>query len=498
MTKITIRNLKHIKQFEFSIPSPGAYLLTGSNGSGKTSLLTCLSRLTNRNAFQKGFKNSTHKSLDSHRGASVEYNIDNEIVTYTYVEERWAPLPRRNSGLLLKAGYPEIRYIAADAERVLPQQQQFAPRSVRPVSQHLKDAMNAIFSTQRFSELSYINIKRGGQQKAYLIRQPQKSGSPIYYSEKNFSLGELCVLKLLLSLEDIPVNSLLLIDELELALHPKAQVKVFRELEKLTKSKNLTVIFSTHSVSLIKSVPRKSLLFLSSRDGIIECIQGCYPTYALGQISSGEEVAPDTVIWVEDDSAQKCVKAMHQLYIKSLSTPISLPTVVISPLGGFKQILDFMDRNAQVLPTSTKTLALLDEDVKSESLANYEANSDHTALSLFSRLQSKIQYLPWTPEVEFVNTLTSSKFHPDQLKNFFNDQRIDLPDHWQKHPTSDKGSAIRKAAKESMSNVCKYFCQLLGTSNDRIREDLFQFMVYSQSNEQKKNICTVIGNAIHA
>lgn len=98
-TKLTIKNLKNIKQLEFIIPEPGAYLLTGSNGAGKTTLLTCLSRLRNRNAFQRGFRSSFHKYLDSHRGASVKYEIDGQTVTYTYVEERWAPLPRSHSGL---------------------------------------------------------------------------------------------------------------------------------------------------------------------------------------------------------------------------------------------------------------------------------------------------------------------------------------------------------------------------------------------------------------
>lgn len=67
-TKLTIQNLKNIKQLEFEIPAVGAYLLTGTNGSGKTSLLTCLSRLRNSNAFQRGFRSSLHPALDSHRG----------------------------------------------------------------------------------------------------------------------------------------------------------------------------------------------------------------------------------------------------------------------------------------------------------------------------------------------------------------------------------------------------------------------------------------------
>lgn len=495
--KITLRNLKHISQLEFQIPKPGTYLLTGSNGSGKTSLLTCLSRLTNRNAFQQGFRSSPHKSLDSHRGASVEYEIGGDVVTYTYIEERWAPLPRKNSSLLLRAGYPQVRYIAADALRIQPQQQEFAPRSVRPVDQEIKDTMNDIFSTQKFSELSYININRGGQHKAYLIRRAQKSGNTTYYSEKNFSLGELCVLKLLLDLRDIPNRSLLLIDELELALHPRAQIKVFNHLEKLGKSKELTIIFSTHSVSLIKSVPRRQLLFLQNNNGKIDCIHGCYPTFALGQISAGEETAPDTVIWVEDDSAQKCVSAMLNVYRHSLKGPVPLPTVVISPLGGFTQILSYMDRGAQILPSSTKSIALLDEDVKSESLAQAEAKEEHKTLDLFERLKSKIEYLPWTPEDELIRMFSTSDFDINSLKEYFNDQRIFLPDNWVETSPTDSGGAIRKAAKASMATLCEHFERLLGRNRDKIREDLFTFMINNQSGQKKGDIVNLMGRVIH-
>lgn len=342
-TKLTIQSLKNIKSLEFEIPPPGAYLLTGRNGSGKTSLLTCLSRLRNSGAFQRGFRSSSHKSLDSHRGASVRYEINKETVTYTYVEERWAPLPRKNSGLLAHCGFPEVLYIAADGSRVDPQQEEFAPRRVKLTPQSLRDSMNAIFATTRFSELCCLNLNRGGRSKAYLIRHA--GGKPsTYFSERNFSLGELCVLKLLLALENISNDSLVLIDELELAIHPRAQTQLFHYLTKFASDKNLTIIFSTHSVTLIKGTNRRNVLFLENSGGVIRCIKGCYPTFALGHISSGEEVAPDCVVYVEDDSAKKCVNAMINLYRRDAGSHVALPTALTVPLGGFRQILEFLDK----------------------------------------------------------------------------------------------------------------------------------------------------------
>lgn len=497
-TKLTIRNLKNIELLEFDIPLPGAYLLTGSNGSGKTSLLTCLSRLRNSGAFQLGFRSSFHASLDSHRGASVQYDIDGQSVTYTYVEERWAPLPRRNSGLLATCGYPEVKYIAADADRVQPQKQEFEPRSVRLTDQSLRDAMNNIFMTTRFDELCYINLNRGGQNRAYLIRQMRPGKTTMYFSERNFSLGELCVLKLLLSLDNIANDSLVLIDELELAVHPRAQTKLFQHLTTFAAQKNLTIIFSTHSVSLIKSTDRKKILFLQGNNGTVSCIKACYPTFALGQITSGEEVAPDCVIYVEDDSAKKCVEAMIQLYRRELKAQVAQPSVIVVPLGGFRQILEFLDRAPQQHPTNTKVRALLDEDVRSESLVEYKKRDDHTMLGLFARLSSSVQYLPWTPEVGFVELFSqNSTQHENGLKEYFQDQRVHLPHNWLPTTALKTPKQIRDASKTAFFNICGHLQNLLGRPSDRVREGLFDYLVRQTFASATHDQIALIARTIH-
>lgn len=497
-TKLTIQNLKNIASLEFEIPHPGAYLLTGSNGSGKTSLLTCLSRLKNSGAFQRGFRSSSHPSLDSHRGASVKYEINKKTVTYTYVEERWAPLPRNNSGLLSESGFPEVAYIAADADRVEPQQEEFAPRSIRLTPQSLRDSMNTIFSTNRFSDLCYLNLNRGGRSKAYLIRKTQLNKPSTYFSERNFSLGELCVLKLLLALEDIANDSLILIDELELAIHPRAQIQLFHYLTKFAKDKNLTIIFSTHSVTLIKGTDRRKILFLQNSGGIVRCIKGCYPTFALGHISSGEEVAPDCVVYVEDDSAKKCVGAMLDLYRKQIRTDVALPTVVVVPLGGFRQILEFLDKAPQMLPAHTKLMAALDADVEIESLAKYKQDNDLEMLSLFDRLKNHLAYLPWTPEVGFVQLIQMNhNFHESELKTYFSDNRIVIPHVWAQDTQGLSGKPLRDKCKEAVHTLGHSLERLLGKPNDRVREELFRYLVLQTESKKLHNLVDFVGRLIH-
>ena len=57
-----------------------------------------------------------------------------------------------------------------------------------------------------------------------LLKEGKVGNKNQYYSEKNFSFGEILILNLLIGLKSMQSNSLLLIDEFELALHPKVQI----------------------------------------------------------------------------------------------------------------------------------------------------------------------------------------------------------------------------------------------------------------------------------
>ena len=220
---VEILNLSNVRSMRFDLPPAGVWLLTGANGSGKTSLLPCLRRIGNSNAFPLHFPISLQSTkLDNFDDARIIYKVSGDQVEYAYRGERWAPRPRRNSHLLAEFGYPEVIYVGVNADRITPRPDDFEPNRVRSVPVDLSEGMNAIFETAKYNDLRQMNLTRGGGNKAYLLRVPNVT--PIQFlSEKQFSLGELCVLKLLNRLVAAPPNALVLIDELEMALHPRAQ-----------------------------------------------------------------------------------------------------------------------------------------------------------------------------------------------------------------------------------------------------------------------------------
>ena len=85
-----------------------------------------------------------------------------------------------------------------------------------------------------------------------------------WYSELSFSLGERMALNALDYISDIPRQSMLLIDEIELALHPIAQVLFYNYLEKKAEEKDIVIIISTHSATLIKRA--KNIQYLEKDD----------------------------------------------------------------------------------------------------------------------------------------------------------------------------------------------------------------------------------------
>lgn len=408
-SKITINNLRHITCLEFPIPEQGVWLLTGSNGTGKTSLLGCLRRIGFKNAFPAHFPASRMSDqLDSCEGASIHYETPGGEVTYTYRTERWVPSPKANSGVLETLRYPSVIYIAANADRIEPNKDDFSPRRVRAARPDIVNAANQIFCTKKFDALKTINVRKGVGNSAFLIELPSVGKQKKhYFSEKNLSLGELCILKLLKMLADCPRGSLVLIDELELALHPTAQTELLKFLEKTAEDKKLTVIVSTHSATLIKQAPRKKILFLQSDDtGKVYCTENSFPSFVLGALAYREESASDVVIYVEDEAARIIVEQLARRFIADQFKQESLvPSINAIAVGGFVNVLRFFVRQKPLLPAVTKAYVMLDADAE-DSLNNAQVPD---VVKLYRDERASISFLPFTPEVGLARFLVDQR-----------------------------------------------------------------------------------------
>ena len=497
-SKITINNLRHISHLEFCIPKQGVWLLTGSNGTGKTSLLGCLRRICFKNAFPTHFPASRMSDqLDSCEGASIQYDTPGGLVTYTYRTERWVPLPKAHSNVLETLNYPSVVYIAANADRLEPNKDDFSPRKVRAARADIIQASNQIFCTNKFDALKTINVRKGVGNSAFLIELPSVGKQKkTYFSEKNLSLGELCILKLLKMLADCPRGSLVLIDELELALHPTAQTELLKYLEKIADDKNLTVIVSTHSATLIKQAARKQILFLqATEDGKVSCVGGCFPSFVFGALAYREEAASDVVIYVEDEAARIVVEQLSRRFIGDQFRDAStLPSVNAIPVGGFVNVIRFFVRQKPLLPAVTRAYVMLDADAE---LSLDEAQVEDV-VRIYRNERAFISFLPFTPEVGLVRFLVGhraavlTKLRQHFMLNTLALRAVDLA-----NVPAPGVAKERDLCKAVVNGVCTLLAdQLPNSSESEVHNILFKLLAEHVFATERAQVMRLFGPVI--
>ncbi len=190
---------------------------------------------------------------------------------------------------------------------------------------------------------------------------------------------------------------------------------------------------------------------------------------------------------------------MLNIYRQQTNLGVLLPTTLTVPLGGFRQILEFLDKAPQMLPKHTKLMVALDKDVEEESLVDYKERNDHVMLALFERLKRQLMYLPWTPEVGLVELIRMDiALHEAKLKLYFGDNRIVIPANWASETVGLIKRPLRDACKIAVYQLGQSLEELLGKSNDRVREDLFNYLVLQTHETKQHNLVGFVARLIHS
>lgn len=333
---ITIHKTKGIESLNFSMPERnGVYLLVGSNGTGKTTILTALHRLCNGKAFSLGFRSSKEsRTVDSFEDATITYSVDSKSVSFSKREKKWSPTPKQNGFVLSDFGFADSVFIKASDSRLSPREEEIKKGNLEPADEEVKKTLNQLFDTERFSHLQRLRSVYG-RGRAFIHFYVMPNGKKGFYSEKSFSAGELAMLRLVDRLRDVPPHSLILLDEAELALHPCVQIRLLEYLKMMSQEKQLTVFVSTHSPSMIRATRASHIMLLKEdidKKRQFSIVSPCYPSYAVGFIDELDNNAPDYIFCVEDDMAQLILRAiLHQHLANTKMRNIITCNSVLSP-----------------------------------------------------------------------------------------------------------------------------------------------------------------------
>ena len=302
-------------------------VICGQNGSGKTTLLA-LSALAfhspeNHHSYQaRNYNKKNSKSYYTFVDFFFKGNADPDItgveITWNYdggglPESRKTKTIRKQTNKWMKyKTRPKRRVHYFGASRVLPAIERNVLRNHFRINKSqnrtvkLNDEFIKIFCNILGREYSGANVTKSEK---YSLRSCEYG--PSYYTSFNMGAGEDILLELLYYLQEAPSGSLIVIEEIELGLHPEAQRKFAKELLEITLNKKFQVIVSSHSSIFIDNVPQRARILIQ-RTGVDthNILKAPTTRYAMGFLHG--EALSELTIYCEDSFAERIIyKALN-------------------------------------------------------------------------------------------------------------------------------------------------------------------------------------------
>jgi predicted ATPase len=143
----------------------------------------------------------------------------------------------------------------------------------------------------------------------------------IGYSEAHMGFGEARTIHIVSTLEAIPDESLVLLEEPETSLHLSAQHEFGRYLIDVALQKKHQILLTTHSEFLLQALPSASRIYLERSDSGIRSIPGLTAIEARSLMALGHSKA--LTVLVEDECAKavlsEIVRRHDSAFLKSLN-----------------------------------------------------------------------------------------------------------------------------------------------------------------------------------
>lgn len=179
------------------------------------------------------------------------------------------------------------------------------------------------------------------------------------YSEAFAGTGEARIILLVNDIIKAPNNSLLLIDEPEISLHPSAIYKLKSFLLQECLKKKHQIVITTHSIQMVKDFPKEAIKLFSKVENEIKIVENIDFQDAFYEL--GDEFHDKKVIFVEDKLAKSMVEFIIKQenrqnfnnnievkYILGGAENIIKNNIVISALQGSDNYLFLLDGDKKV------------------------------------------------------------------------------------------------------------------------------------------------------
>jgi len=279
--------------------------LVGENGSGKSTILQCAASIYRspkggRTHFaSKFFPDTPWEKITK---ATIRWNVreGTNVTTGSVRKEtsRWRGNPERRER---NAEYIDLSRIQPVSARV---------GYSRLAKTGIKEKSSILFDEVKLARLTAIMGKEYGVARMSLTEYDAKRQVPVIttqggeYSGFHGGAGETTMVELLE--HEIPSKSIVLIDEIETSLHPRAQRRLIRDLAELCRVKELQIILSTHSPYILDELPSEARLYVWDSAAGRSVVKGVSPEFAMTRMDL--EQHPECDVYVEDDRAEILVR----------------------------------------------------------------------------------------------------------------------------------------------------------------------------------------------
>lgn len=191
---------------------------------------------------------------------------------------------------------------------------------VEQLNSEFKDKLSRVLG-RSYSEAGQMKSGR------YAIRRCTYRSA---YSSFNMGAGEDTLIDLFYLLQETPNGSLIVIEEIELGLHPQAQIELAQELVKLARSKQFQIITSSHSEPFIDHLPRDARILLEFTGSSHQVTYGPTTRFALAHIT-GKSLT-EMKVYCEDPFAA-------ELLTRIVQGP-DRERIQVVPIGGWTQVIE--------------------------------------------------------------------------------------------------------------------------------------------------------------
>ena len=325
---IRFEQFRHISNVELKFVNP-ITVISGSNCSGKTTALMAIAcshyHFMRRNVVNGTWERTKWGDLMRFTSHDVQLMDWTYYVTYRdgvfhSPEKRgqhkrtgkWNGVAKKEGQIGTPASDPNGRKVyLIDLNRITPgrhlsRTNYMKARGASTTDLANKRLVNAYVSYvfEKTYQVKSFFSAADSQLYAYLGRD--------HYSSFNTASGEDVILAMLTDIVNAEENSLILIDEIEMGLHPKLQRRLMDVLYRISRIQKKQFIITTHSYAILDSVLPESRLYIDNCNGNFRVIDNIPTKEVLTRMDS--ERFPVLSIYVEDSVSKRIVmEAIKQI-----------------------------------------------------------------------------------------------------------------------------------------------------------------------------------------